>query len=235
MASLVLDKPLPRGIDLPYEDGEPLESDWHLAAMTLLLHILRYHYRDRTDHYVAGNMFVYFDPDQVKTRNFRGPDFFVVKGVTSPHFRNSWVVWEEGGLTPDYVIALASESTKAFDLHGKKAIYEQQLKTPEYIVYDPTSEQLQGWRLDQHGHYQIIMPDERGWLWSEQLKLWLGAADYRFTGAETVKTLRFFKLDGRCLPTEAEVQARRAEEQTARAVAAEAELVRLKAELAIKS
>ena len=47
--------------------------------MNLLIGILRYYWWDRPDIYVAGNMFVYFDPDQVKTHNFRGPDVFVVK------------------------------------------------------------------------------------------------------------------------------------------------------------
>jgi Uma2 family endonuclease len=263
MATLIVDKPLPRGADLPYDDGEPLESDWHLAAMTLLIQILRYSYRDRSDRYVAGNMFVYFDPDQVKTRNFRGPDFFVVKGVQSTHFRKSWVVWEENGLTPDYVIELASESTKAFDLAGKKAIYEQQLKTPEYVVFDPTTETLRGWRLNAQGQYGELSLDPRGWLWSEQLQLWLGVEPYAFTRNETLNTLRFFDTAGQRLPTESEAQAQRAALETQRATAeaqrataeaqraeaeaqradgearrakaAEAEIARLRAELAKKA
>ena len=251
MATLSLDRPLPRGVDLPYDDGEPLESDWHRAAMALLIDLLQYHFRDRTDRYVAGNMFVYFDPDQVKTRHFRGPDFFVVKGVTNPRFRHSWVVWEENGLTPDYVIELASESTKAFDLAGKKAIYEQQLKTPEYVVYDPQTQMLRGWRLNAQGRYVTVDRDERGWLWSEQLQLWLGVTPYVFTAPEAVDTLRFFDPEGRPLLTEgeahaqraaaeaqradteaqrADTEAQRADTEARRADAAEAELARLRAE-----
>ena len=149
MATMTLAKPRPqvRGADLPYDDGIPLESEWHVATMGLLIDILRYHWRERRAIYVAGNMFVYFAPDQVKTRDFRGPDLFVVKGVRDNHMRHSWVVWEEDGLTPDYVIELASASTVKFDLGGKKRIYERILKTPEYVVYDPGPERLWGWRL----------------------------------------------------------------------------------------
>ena len=235
MVTLTLDRPLPRGSDLPYDDGEPLESDWHQAAMTLLIQLLRYRYRERSDRYVAGNLFVYFDPDQVKTRHFRGPDFFVVKGVKSAHFRRSWVVWEEDGLTPDYVIELASESTKAFDLAGKKAIYEQQLKTPEYVIYDSDTQRLRGWRLDDQGRYAALTLDDRGWLWSEQLALWLGVEPYAFTGQATMPTLRFYDREGQRLPTEAEAQAHRADAEAHRADAAEAEIVRLKAALAKKT
>ncbi len=250
MMVLSLNEPRPqvRGADLPYDDGIPLESDWHLAAMTLLIDILRYLWRDRRDRYVAGNMFVYFDPDQVKKRNFRGPDLFVVKGVKDKQFRKSWVVWEEDGLTPDLVIELASESTAKFDLTGKKAIYERILKTPEYVVYNPDTEDLRGWRLVS-GRYASIAPNEQGWLWSHELGLWLGVAEYAFTNHDKpIKVLRFFDERGKLVPTRAEAEAQRAEAQTQRAEAqtqraeaeaearrvAEAEIARLKALLAAK-
>ena len=239
--SLSQNRPAVRGADLPYEDGIPLESDWHLAAMALLIEILRYHFRDRQDCYVAGNMFVYFDPDQVKTRNFRGPDFFVIKGVKNKQFRRSWVVWEENDLTPDFVIELASESTAKFDLTEKKAIYERILKTPEYVLYDPQTEELKGWRL-KSGRYAPIGPDPQGRLWSTELSLWLGVCDYTFPGqSESVKVLRFFEATGEVLPTpqeaasqQAELEARRAAAEAAARRDAEAEIARLKALLAEK-
>jgi Uma2 family endonuclease len=248
MASVFLKQPLPRGEDLPYDDGIPLESHWHRSVMNLLIDILSAYWKDRRDCYINGNMFIYFDPDQVKTRNFRGPDFFVVKGVKNNHLRKSWVVWEEEGLTPDYVIELASESTVKFDVTGKKAIYEKILKTPEYVVYDPNTRKLQGWRLKE-GRYQAVRLDKRGWLWSEQLELWLGMADYALVpGIDPVNVLRFFDPQGKLLPTPAEAEAQRADAETQRAdaetqradaetkarQAAEAEIARLKALLAQK-
>lgn len=203
------------GSILPAEDGVPLESSWHLDAMYLLIRILAYFWRDRQDVYIGGNMFVYFDPNQVKTRNFRGPDFFVVKGVPSNHPRKSWVVWEEGGLTPNFVIELASASTVEFDLTGKKDIYEQMLKTPEYIVYDPDSDTLRGWR-QVAGRYEPIAPNEQGRLWCNELGLWVGVAEYDFLKHATpLRVLRFFDPQGQLLLTRDE--------------AAEAELARLQA------
>lgn len=99
----------PDSEDLIYEDGIPMESDWHRAAMNLLIEILLYFWRHRSDVYVSGNIFVYFDPNQLKTRNFRGPDFFVVKGVKdSQRWREAWIVWQEDGLAPNFVIELTS-------------------------------------------------------------------------------------------------------------------------------
>ncbi len=51
-------------------------------------------------------MFVYFSAAQLKSEDFRGPDFFAVLGVPKAE-RKSWVVWQEGK-APDVVIELLS-------------------------------------------------------------------------------------------------------------------------------
>ncbi len=220
----------PSSKNLIYEDGIPMESDWHRAAMNLLIEIITYFWRRRKDFYVGGNMFIYFDPDQIKKRNFRGPDFFVVKGVAdNTRWRDAWVLWEEDGLAPNLVIELTSQSTEAEDIGPKKAIYEQILRTPEYFCYNPQTEQLFGWRL-RAGRYVEIQPDERGWFWSEELKLWIGDWWGEYLDRPN-RWLRFFDTDGNLAPTgrEAEAEAHRAEAEARRV--AEAEIVRLKAQL----
>jgi Uma2 family endonuclease len=224
-----------RGADLPYEDGVPLESSWYLDAMYLLISILRYFWRSRNDVYIGGNMFIYFDPNQVKSRNFRGPDFFVVKGVKDNSPRKSWVVWEEEDLTPNFVIELASPTTADFDLTDKKEVYEQILETPEYVVYDPETEKLRGWRLTR-GQYVPMKPNEQGWLWSIELGLWLGVVEHKFVEqARPVKALRFFDEQGQLLLTQAEAAEQRAEAEAEARRAAEQEIARLKALLAQKN
>ncbi len=201
-----------RGTELPYKDGVPLESDWHLNAMMLLIHILAYCWRHRTDFYIGGNMFVYFDPYQRRRRNFRGPDFFVVKGVKKQHSRDSWVVWEEDMLTPDVVIELASPSTATFDVTDKKDIYEQILQTSNYFTYNPKTGELKGWELI-NIVYVALVPNAQGWLWSDELGLWIGVVDYYVEAfKQTVKVLRFFDSDGNMLPTREEAEAQRAEQ-----------------------
>ena len=228
-------RPFVRGSDLPYDDGIPMESSWHLDVMHLLIRILSYFWQERDDVYIGGNMFVYFDPNQVKTRNFRGPDFFVVKGVESNHHRNSWVIWEEGGLSPDFVLELASPSTVKFDLSGKKDIYERMLQTPEYVVYDPDKEQIYAWRLV-NGRYDPIHPDDQGRYWCQTLDLWLGVGDYDIDKRlSPLRVLRFYDETGQLILTRSEalrqlaqVEAQRAEVAAQRAEAAEAENARLR-------
>jgi Uma2 family endonuclease len=208
-------------VDYEIEEEPPLESDWHVAAMVLLINILRYFWRQRRDIYVSGNTAVYFDPNQNKKRHFRGPDLYVVKGVSKMP-RHSWVVWEEGNSSPDFILELASESTASFDVKGKKTISEKDLKTPEYMVYNPKTKQLRGWRLVTN-RYVPIQANEHGWLWCNELGLWLGLGEYDFLdGAGLVKTPRFFDKAGQLVLTEkeTEAEARRA---------AEAEVARLKA------
>jgi Uma2 family endonuclease len=218
------------GENLIFEDGIPMETDWHRAAMNLLIEILSYFWRNRQDFYVSGNMFIYFDPNQVKKRNFRGPDFFVVKGVTDKEsWREAWIIWEEGGLAPDFIIELTSTSTEADDKGAKKEIYEQILRVSEYLCYNPQTNELVGWRL-QAGHYVDIRPNEQGWIWSEELELWVGTWWGEYLGRPN-RWLRFFDSAGRLVLAEweAEAEAHRIEAEARRA--AEAEIARLKAKL----
>ncbi|MDM8528797.1 Uma2 family endonuclease [Anaerolineales bacterium HSG24] len=198
-----------RGEELPYEDGEPLESQWHLDAMHLLIRILRYYYR-QGDVFVGGNMSVYFDPDQQKNKNFHSPYLFLVKGVSDLRPRTSWVVWEEGLLTPDVVIELTSPSTAKFDVTGKKEIYEQILETSEYVVYNPNTRQLRGWRLT-GGQYCPITPNKKGWLWLNELELWLGLTDYTIIpNTPPLPMLWLFDKNGNLIPSPTEKEAQQA-------------------------
>src|SRR5262245_34555465 len=76
---------------LPAEDGEPLETPWHRAAINLLIEILMYVWRDRNDFYVGGNMFVYYKTTELREPRFRSPDFFYVADVDRHKPREKWV------------------------------------------------------------------------------------------------------------------------------------------------
>src|SRR3954454_20049705 len=94
-------------IELVAEDNENLESDWHRHCMNLLIASILYWFRDRTDFFVGGNMFIYFDPERSRNRNFRGPDFFVVNGgVELAQNRDYWAVWRENNRYPDAIVEL---------------------------------------------------------------------------------------------------------------------------------
>ncbi|MCP4700976.1 MAG: hypothetical protein GY862_29595 [Gammaproteobacteria bacterium] len=209
---------------LDYDDEEdpPLESDWHVAAMALLVGILRDFWTGHNDIYVSGNTVVRFDP--AKRRKFRGPDLYVVKRVRNKDFRRSWVRWKEGNLTPDFVLELASRSSAQFDVRGKKKIYEKDLKTPEYTVYNPDTGVLKGWRLT-NNRYRAIKPNKEGRLWCDELGLWLGLSEYRFfEDREPIKAPRFFKKDGQLVLSRDEAAKRQVETEAQRADIAERRL-----------
>lgn len=206
-----------------YSDEPPMETHLHMMQLLVLLESLMWHWRDRDDYFASGNLTVYYSLDQVKTRDFRGPDFFVVRGV-DPRPRRSWTVWEEGGRAPDVIVEVISETTEQNDRGPKKEIYERILRVPEYFIFDPVTEALDGFRLD-GGRYRAIDADPDGRLASEQLELSLGVHG---------EQLRFFTPEGHLVRrgSEAALEERaRAEEAYARAEEEHARAERLAAAL----
>lgn len=218
--------------DLIFDDGVPLESNRHRIAMNLLIRSMLVALADRNDYFVGGNMFVYYSSTQAKNRDFRGPDFFTVLGVDGNKERLGWVVWEENGRYPDAIVELMSPSTANIDTGIKKDIYEGTFRTPDYFVYDPfDSNSLQGWHLDANQKYQPLKPNERGWLWSQRLNLWLGTWEGTID-RETAVWLRFYDTNGNLvpLPEEAERQRTETERQRAETERQRAETERQRAE-----
>ena len=202
-------------IELISDDGVPMESCWHRKCMCLLVDQIDEHFRGRDDYYVGGNSFIYFSPEQVKTHDFRGPDFFYVRGVSRFPIRDTWTLWDENGQPPTVVVELASPSTRNADFGIKFRIYRDRLRVPEYFVYDPETFELSGWRL-QNSKYVPIDEDERGRLPSNELDLTLGTWE-----GEVVKDvgtwLRFFDREGHVVPTPEEAQEKRAIAERSRA------------------
>jgi Uma2 family endonuclease len=137
---------------------------------------LQWLWRDRNDYFVSGNLTVYYSPRQKKSEFFRGPDFFVAKDCDPNPNRRSWVVWHEDGKYPNFILEILSESTADMDRGEKKEIYQNIFRTPEYFLYEPETQSLEGYRL-QGGRYVAIPTNDRGLIWSEQLELYLGVWD----------------------------------------------------------
>jgi Uma2 family endonuclease len=234
-------------VDLPETDGEPLDSPWHRSAINLLIELPQFHLRGRTDFYVGGNMFIYYSARQARTLEYRGPDYFFVKGVDGTRPRRYWLLYEEDGKYPDVITELLPPSTAKVDRTTKKSLYEQTFRTAEYFLYDPDTRALEGWRHDGQ-RYQPIVPGENGWLWTEQMGLWLGTWEGTYQD-QPGTWVRFYDTQFRLIPTPAEAAAQQAETERQRADAAqhhaelerqrvqtlEAEVARLKALLAEKN
>ena len=197
-------------------DEPPLETELHLRQIILLLQCLELCWQDRNDFYATGNLTIYYSQRRRKSEDFRGPDFFVVLG-TECRPRRSWVVWNEDGLYPNIIIELLSESTAKVDRGLKKQIYQDTFRTPEYFWFDPDSLEFAGFCL-LNGTYQPIELNDRGWMWSRQLELYLGIHEQK---------LRFFTTEGLLVTTPAEVaqqQTQLAQQQTQRAATLAAKL-----------
>ncbi len=177
-------------------DEPPLETELHLRQLVLLIQSLEWWWRDRQDFYAFGNLTIYYSPHQRKSENFRGPDFFVVLG-TERKSRKSWVVWEEDGKYPNVIVEILSPKTADTDRGLKKQIYQEIFRTPDYFWFDPYNLEFKGFQLIA-GQYQELQANADGWLWSQQLGLYLGIHQSQ---------LRFFTTEGLLLPTPEEVAA----------------------------
>ncbi len=173
-----------------WSDEPPLESDLHREQIELLLACLKWWWRERTDFYASGNLTIYFSPEHITTRDFRGPDFFVVLGAENRP-RKSWVLWAEQGKYPHVIIELLSESTAKVDKEFKKQLYQETFRTPEYFWFHPDRLEFKGFYLV-GGKYQPLEPNVEGWLWSQQLELFVGVHESK---------LRFFSPDKQLIPT----------------------------------
>lgn len=214
---------------LPESDGKPMaETDTHRKQMIALLDSLEEYFRADSNVYVTGNIFLYLPRDEdAGERQSVSPDIFVVRSIKKKERRIYDMEVEKKA--PDVVIELTSRSTRFEDLGNKRAIYAE-LGVREYFIFDPLKEifpeQLRGFRL-QEGAY---LPIDAQPLRSEVLGLDLVVEE---------GVLRLYDPEnGERLRTHAEAEAARrvAETRAARETEArrqaEAELARLREELA---
>lgn len=138
------------------------ETAIHVRMFEELMGLLTTHYREDSDVSVIGNMFVYYregEPRQVVC-----PDIFLVRGVVKDPGRRVFKTWEEGR-SPHLIIELTSEKTRSKDLKEKKLIYEHELATPEYALFDPCGEyltpRLQAFRLESGKYQEVALADGR--------------------------------------------------------------------------
>ena len=174
-----------------WSDEPQLETPLHLEQIIILLTCLQWWWRERTDFFASGNISIYYEQQQIKQKphKFRGPDFFVVLN-TQQKERQSWVVWQEEGRFPNLIIELLSQRTAKTDKTTKKQLYQDTFKTPEYFWFHPNKLDFAGFRLIE-GIYQPIRANEHGWLWSEELGLYLGIHQ---------RKLRYFTEEGELVP-----------------------------------
>jgi Uma2 family endonuclease len=145
------------------------------------------------------------------------PDVMVVFGVEKRK-RKAYLMWNEGK-GPDWVLELLSESSAEKDRETNYGIYEQHVRVPEYVWFNPDDpKELRGFRLV-GDEYEETAPDAHGRLWSKVLGHYLGVHE---------GWLRLYDPEGKLVLTGDE----EAQQERAAREAAEAEVARLREELA---
>ncbi|HBE19241.1 MAG TPA: hypothetical protein DEG17_08465 [Cyanobacteria bacterium UBA11149] len=213
-------------IEYPSSDGEAMaESDITRFYMIYSVEVLEIYFQNRPNVYVSANSFVYYEPGNKDA--VVAPDVYVVFGVNKRQ-RDNYKIWEENGISPNFILEITSKTTQDKDQKTKPEIY-QKLGVVEYFQYDPSGDYLnpilQGLHLI-NGQYQTI--PARGtafdnfWVWSEVLGLELHIVygELRFKDPETGEFLKTYgELDAALQQTEATLQqteAALAEERQAR-------------------
>ena len=200
----------------PDTDGKPMAaSDLHLEILIWLIQALREHFADMPDTYVSGDILTYYT--EGNPRDVVAPDVLVAFGIGQKR-RHTYKVWEEGKV-PDFVMEFSSKTTYRNDLTDKKALYAA-LGISNYLLYDAESlylsPPLMGFRLVA-GVYVPIEPGADGRIHSDVIGLDFVIEEGR---------LRVYDPMGEeWLQTPAEAHAARAE-------TAEAEVERLREQLA---
>jgi len=131
-----IEEPLPgTTIDPTCPDSDDIqmgETDFHALAVIWLREALEDYFADRSDVYIASNLFLYYQKGRY--RYHRDPDVLVALGV-GKHQRRSFRTWEEKTV-PRVVFEIASERTWRRDLDDKPEVYAG-IGIPEYFLFDP--------------------------------------------------------------------------------------------------
>ena len=179
-------------VEYPASDGKPMgETGFHIKLIVYVISLLETYFRRRSDVYVGGDMFVYYEEGD--PRRCFAPDVFVAFGVSNKE-RRSWFTWKEKKV-PDVMFEFTSKETREEDLWTKRGLY-QWLGVKEYFLFDPLDEylepRLQGFRLIE-GEYRAI-PEVNNSLQSESLGLTLSADGNRLALTETATGKRLLQL-----------------------------------------
>ncbi len=211
--------PLPDAQEILWSDEPEMESSLHYAQLLLLVTCLEWYWREQNNYFIGADLTIYYSPEKIKNRDFRGPDFFVVKDV-SKEPRPSWVVWQEGDRYPNVIIELLSKSTEKVDKTTKKELYQTVFQTPEYFWFSPDTLEFMGYRLI-NGQYSEIPLTASQKRWSEELQLYLGVEDrqlrYFTPEGELILTVPETALQERQVAEQATLQAQRATQEAEQA------------------
>jgi Uma2 family endonuclease len=180
----------PLYVRYPESDGKPLaENTRQWRWIYSIAGGLDAAFAARPDVFVAGNLLWY--PVEGRPDIRIAPDALVAFGRPKGD-RGSYLQWLEGNIAPQVVFEVLSPGNRHAEMVRKFKFYEQH-GVEEYYLYDPDTNELEGWRRE-GGELVAIEPID-GWV-SPRLNI-------RFVVG--VEELELYRTDGRRLPGYAEM------------------------------
>ena len=148
-------EPLPlaaAAVEYPESDGKPVETKQHYLVAHYVMAVFRDFYGDSADY--ASNHGLYYEEGNPK--KLVVPDVYWI-GNKPFRMPPTYLLWREGRV-PDFVLELASKTTKKRDAGKKRRLYAR-LGVKDYFRFDPVgglmTPVLQGLRLGTKGYKQV--------------------------------------------------------------------------------
>ena len=210
----------------PCEDDEPMAATgFHGVQINTFYDQLSRYFAINDQIYIGVDSFIYYREGDIT--KFVAPDIYVVFGVAKAPERRSFYTWAEGA-APVTVFEFLSDATAHQDRNEKVGVYLNDIGVQEYFIHQPELKkpaEFRGWRQDLSGGIVEMEPDAEGGLFSEALNLYFRYEEQHRTH---VRLLRPYLPDGTPITTSMEEQhlkeaaEARAETAEARAETAEA-------------
>ena len=148
-------EPLPlaaAAVEYPESDGKPVETKQHYLVAHYVMAVFRDFYGDSADY--ASNHGLYYQEGNPK--KVVVPDVYWI-GNKPFRMPPTYLLWREGRV-PDFVLELASKTTKKRDAGMKRRLYAR-LGVKDYFRFDPVgglmTPVLQGLRLGSKGYKEV--------------------------------------------------------------------------------
>ncbi|HAN45919.1 MAG TPA: hypothetical protein DCQ32_05140, partial [Cyanobacteria bacterium UBA8156] len=149
----------------PSSDGQPMaENTVQYRWLVLIKENLERLFADRPDVFVAGDLLWYPVAVTMPPAPRQAPDVMVVLGRPKGD-RPSYKQFEEGGVPPQVVFEILSESNRGrrgqAEMATKFRFYEQ-YGVEEYYIYDPDRWELRGWQ--RQGEMLVAIANPGRWV-----------------------------------------------------------------------
>ena len=234
----------------PCEDDEPMAAtNFHGEQIAALYEQFKRYFAINEQIYIGIDSFIYYHEGDIT--KCVSPDIYIVFGVAKYPLRRSFYTWAEG-TAPVAAFEFLSNATARQDRNEKIGVYLNDIGVQEYFIHQPELKkptEFRGWRQDPSGGIVEMEPDAEDGLFSEALNLYFRCEEQHHTD---VRLLRPYLPDGTPITTSleehhlkkaaearaetaearAETAEARAEEEALRRQQAEAELEKLRSQLA---